>query len=440
MKAQRHSGPERVVITGMGVVAPNGIGVEDFWRNCLAGKSGVARIETFDAGKFTTQIAGVVQDFDPDRLDLTRRQKNGLDRYALFALAAADEAMIQSGLSQSGLPGAAWDRSRFGVCIATAIGGTKYMEEEFLRLTGGAAGPINPERASRNLLLGASFHVASSEVARKYGAEGPVQTLATGCTAGLDAIGHALELIRSGEADIVVAGAAEAPITPIALAAFDMIGALASDSNEEPELASRPYDKTRSGFVLGEGCGVFVLESLSHARARGAAILAEVKGFGSCCNAYHMTDLAPDGEDLHRAMKLALADAGVSPAQIDYVNGHGSSTPQNDVNETNALKKTLGQRAHGVPVSSLKSIVGHALAAANAVETVAVVLSILHQEVPPTINYRIPDPDCDLDYVAEGARKTRIDHVLKDASGFSGIHSALVLARFGADQDMGFRQ
>ena len=431
----RETERRRVVITGMGVVSPNGVGVGDFWRNCLAGKSGVATIKTFDTSKFDAKIAGVVEDFRPERFDITDKQKNSLDRYALFALAAAEEAM-----NQSGLLGRAFARSRLGVCIATAIAGTKYMEEEFLRLTSGGANPINPELASRNLLVGASFHVASSEVAKKYDARGPVQTLATGCTAGLDAIGHACELIRSEEADIIIAGATEAPITPIALAAFDIVGALAGDRNDAPETASRPYDKTRTGFVLGEGCGVLVLESLEHAKARGAAILAEVVGFGSCCNGQHMTDLAPDGEDLHRAMKLALTDAGIGPKLIDYVNAHGSSTPQNDVNETNAVKKTLGRRAYEIPLSSLKSIVGHALAAANAVEVVAAVLAIQHQEVPPTTNYRVADPDCDLDYVPEGARKTRIDYVLKDASGFSGIHSAIILARYGVTQQNEYAQ
>ncbi len=435
MSPPPHDGRRRVVITGLGVISPNGIGTDTFWRNCLAGKSGVARIETFDTSRFDTAIAGIVADFRPESFDIPPRQRNALDRYALFALAAAQEAVTQSRLLDTG-----YDPSRFGVCIATAIAGTKYMEEEFLRLTGGATGPLNPELASRNLLLGASFHVAASEVARKYSARGPVQTLATGCTAGLDAVGQACDLIRCGDADVMVAGATEAPITPIALAAFDIIGALASDRNDTPEAASRPYDKTRAGFVLGEGCGLLVLESLEHAQARGATILAEVAGFGSTCNAYHMTNLAPEGEDLHRAMKLALADAGVAPERIDHVNAHGSSTPQNDVNETNALKKTLGARAYEIPVCSLKSIVGHALAAANTIELVASVLAVRHQEVPPTINHRVPDPDCDLDYATGGARKAGIDYVLKDASGFSGIHSAVILARFDDHQQGGLQQ
>jgi beta-ketoacyl-acyl-carrier-protein synthase II len=431
MTAEWQNDSKRVVITGMGVVSPNGIGIDEFWQNCLAGKSGVARIKDFDVTQFESKVGGIVQNFQPENFDITPEQRTNLDRYALFALAAAEEAMKSSGLADT-----SYDRDQLGVCIATAIAGTKYMEEEFLRLTDGGVNPLNPKLAKSNLLLGASFHIASAEVAKKYDAHGPVVTLATGCTAGLDALGQAVELIRAGQAEIMVAGASEAPITPIAFAAFDIIGALASDRNDAPEMASRPYDKTRAGFVLGEGCGMFVLESLEHATARGANILAEVLGFGSTCNAYHMTDLAPDGEDLHRAMKLAIADAKIKPEQIDHINGHGSSTPQNDVNETNAIKKTLGAHAYDIPVCSIKSIVGHALAAANAIETVAVVSSIVHQEVPSTINYKVPDPNCDLNYVPDGPRKSKIDYVLKDASGFSGIHSALILAKFSADREI----
>jgi len=420
----KQSAREPVVITGTGVVAPNGIGVTAFWSNCCAGVSGVKRITTFDVSAFDAQIAGVVSDFDPAASGISAIDAQRFDRYVLFALAAAQEAVTASNLFA-----AAIDHTRVGVCIATAIAGTKYMEEEFLRLTAHATQPINPELASRNLYSGASFHVAGVEVARRFNAQGPLQTLATGCTAGLDAIGHALEMIRSGQADVVIAGASEAPLTPIALAAFDIIGALSSRCNAQPAQASRPYDKTRSGFVLGEGCGIFVLESKRHALKRGATILAEINGFGSSCNAYHMTDLAPDGNDLHRAMQLSLADAGIDAAQIDHVNAHGSSTPQNDVNETNAVKKTLGQHAYQIPVCSLKSIVGHALAAANAIELVAAVQSLRTQQVSPTLNYQMPDPDCDLDYVAGHSRTANIAYLLKDASGFSGIHSALILAR-----------
>jgi len=416
---------KRIAVTGLGIIAPNGTNVDEFWKNMRVGKSGVARIETFDISDFQSQVAGIVQNFSPDDYDIEDAQKTSLDRYALFALAAAEEAMRGAGLYTGG-----YDPARLGVSIATAIAGTKYMEEEFLRLTQGATEPLDKDRASDDLLAGVCFHVASSEIARKYGARGPVHTLATGCTAGLDAVGEAMEMIRAGDADVVIAGAAEAPLTPIAMGAFDIIGAIASDRNDAPETASRPYDASRSGFVLAEGCGILVLEDLHHAKRRGATILAELTGFGSTCNAYHMTDLQPEGIDLHRAMVLALEDAGLDPSKIDYVNAHGSSTPQNDINETNAVKRTLGERANEIPVVSLKSVVGHALAGANTVELVSLVQTILHQETPPTTNLVTPGQGCDLDYVSDGPRKTRIDFALKDASGFSGIHSALVVARY----------
>ncbi|CAB3800771.1 Actinorhodin polyketide putative beta-ketoacyl synthase 1 [Paraburkholderia caffeinitolerans] len=419
----------RVVITGLGVVAPNGIGIDAFWRNCLAGKSGVTRITEFDVNGFDAQIAGVVENFDPMRAGIASAQSERLDRYALFALAAAQEAVSRADLNVD--PS---NSERVGVCIATAIAGTKFMEEEFLRLTHGGAEPIDPAAASDWLFYGASFHMAASEVARALDVHGPVQTLATGCTAGLDALGQAFDLIRSGEADVMIAGATEAPLTPIAMAAFDIIGALASDRNDRPTEASRPYDASRAGFVLGEGCGMFVLESLDHAIARGATVLAEVKGFGSTCNAFHMTDLAPDGIDLHRAMVLALADARLDAVDVGHVNAHGSSTQQNDINETNAVKRTLGNHAYGIPICSLKSIIGHALAAANAIEAVAATLTLVHRRVPPTINYENRDPACDLDYVVEGEREVEIDCLLKDASGFSGIHSALVLGRVNGNE------
>jgi 3-oxoacyl-(acyl-carrier-protein) synthase len=415
---------ERIVVTGLGVIAPNGTSIERFWANCCAGRSGVARIGDFDVSRYSSQVAGIVTDFDPAKWGIDAEHCATLDRHALFALAASADAVDQAGLASPTI-----DRDRLGVCIATAIAGTKFMEEEFLRRTEGAREAFDETRVDPLVTTNTCFHLAATEVARRWGARGPVHALATGCTGGLDALGHAAELIRSGAADVVIAGAAEAPLTPIALAAFDVIGAIVSDRNEDPTRASRPYDKHRAGFVLGEGCGILVLERLAHAEARGAPVLAELSGFGSTCNAYHMTDLAPDGNDLHRAMKIAMADAHARAEAIDHVNAHGSSTQQNDVNETNAVKQTLGAHAYTIPICSLKSIVGHALAAANAIEAVAAVLSILHQTTPPTINLETPDPDCDLDYVRDGARTVVIDHVLKDASGFSGIHSAVVLSR-----------
>ncbi|MEL6522031.1 MAG: beta-ketoacyl-[acyl-carrier-protein] synthase family protein [Pseudomonadota bacterium] len=420
---------KRIAITGLGVVAPNGTNVDDFWAATRNGKSGIKAIKAFDTSEYNAKIAGVAEDFDDQSDLLAEVNAAGYDRYVQFAVAAAAEAVGMSKINFDQI-----DKTRFSVCIATAIAATKFLEEEFLRLTDQAVGEVDPERAQAALLPGLGFHVASSEVARRYGAEGSVSTLATGCTAGLDAIGEAMEMIRSGKADVVIAGATEAPITPIAMSAFDIIGALASDRNEAPETASRPYDSSRSGFVLSEGCGLFVLEDMDHALARNAPIYGELSGFGSTCNAYHMTDLKPEGTDLHRAMVLSLTDADVSPEVIGHVNAHGSSTPQNDVNESNAVKLTLGDHAYNIPVSSVKSVVGHALAAANTVELVSLIKSIGDQFVPPTINHNSADPNCDLDYVTNGSRPALITHALKDASGFSGIHSAVVVSRYIPEQ------
>ncbi|EPD41347.1 hypothetical protein HMPREF9701_01901 [Delftia acidovorans CCUG 274B] len=415
---------KRVAVTGLGVIALNGCNVKDFWTATCNGRSGVRPITTFDTSPFKAKVAGIVEYFDEEDCEVSAASQAGYDRYVLFALAAASEAVNMAKLDFDKL-----DPHRIGVCVATAIGATKYLEEEFLHLTDGGHGDVDAEKASPVLLSGLGFHVASTEIARRYGASGPVSTLATGCTGGIDAVGEALDMIRSGNADIVIAGASDAPITPIALGAFDIIGAVTSDRNDKPESASRPYDASRSGFVLAEGAGIFILEDMEHAIARDAHIFAEISGFGSTCNAHHMTDLKPDGEDLHRAMVLSLADAGFAFAEISHVNAHGSSTPQNDINETNAIKRTFGDYAYRIPVTSIKSIVGHALAAANAIELVASIQSIVHQEVPPTLNLHQPDPACDLDYVPGKGRPAVLGHILKDASGFSGIHSALIISQ-----------
>ncbi|WP_189532434.1 beta-ketoacyl-[acyl-carrier-protein] synthase family protein [Paludibacterium paludis] len=415
----------RVVVTGLGVVAPNGLGHREFWNNCMAGRPGIRKITAFPTDGLTAKIAGIVEGFTPGDWRIPKALADRTDRYVHFAMAASAMAVEHARLDAGTLAG-----ERTGVCIATAIAGTPYMERVFLASTERATGPVDSHAVPADLYLNAGFNGATSAVAGHYGAAGPVMSLATGCTAGLDALGYALDCIRAGDADIMLAGASEAPLTPLAMAAFDVIGALTNSRNDCPERASRPFDKTRDGFVLGEGSGVLVLESYEHARARGARILAELSGFGSTCNAYHMTDLPPDGEALCRAAALAVEDAGISPEAIDHVNAHGSSTPQNDANESFALVKLMGDHAKTIPVCSLKSMNGHALSAANAIEAVACVLSLMHQEVPPTINYEEPDPDCFLDYVPNIGRKASMDHVLKTASGFSGIHSAVVFRRY----------
>jgi beta-ketoacyl-acyl-carrier-protein synthase II len=415
----------RVVVTGIGIVAPNGIGTRAFWANAMAGRSGVHPVEVFPTRGFKSRIAGQALDFDPLAQGLSAEQARRLDRYIQFALVAAREAVKESGLEFSGVDG-----ERMGVCVGNAICGTPLMERDFLSMTERGTGPIRPEKVRPTLYQASTFNVASAEVASRYGAHGPCGALTTGCTGGLDAIGFALDCIRHGDADVMICGAAEAPITPVAMAAFDVIGAL-SKRNDAPQRASRPYDAHRDGFVLGEGAGILILEERSHALRRGATLLAEVRGFGSCNNAFHMTDLPPDGAALARSMRLALDDARLQGSTVDYVSAHGSSTSQNDANETAALKSVLGAHAYRVPISSLKSMVGHPLAAANALEAVSSVLTIQRGEVPPTINYETPDPACDLDYVPNEGRRRRVDVVLKGASGFSGIHSALVLTSPG---------
>jgi len=412
----------RVVITGLGIIAPGGIGKDAFWDSMVEGRSQTALIDSFDTGEFISRVAAEVRGFDPTAFGIPASEAAGMDRYLQFALAGAGMAVEDSGIEFDRL-----DRTRCGVSLANAICGTKWMEEEFLRVTGGGKGPIEPALASRHLYDASIFNSPSNFIAARYGLQGGACVLSTGCTAGTDSVAYAFESIRLGELDVAVAGASEAPITPIALAAFDVIKAL-SKHNDEPYAASRPFDATRNGFVLSEGCGVLILEELEHARRRSARIYAEVTGFGSTSNAFHMTDLPPDGEALARSMKLALADAGVSPDAVDYINSHGSSTEQNDVFETNAIKTALGSHAYRVPVSAIKSMIGHPLAAANAIELGLAAMVVEKGVVPPTINYRNPDPACDLDYVPNEARDIRVRTLLKTSSGFSGIHSSLVMS------------
>ncbi len=413
----------RVVVTGVGVIAPNGIGKETFWINTLLGKSGIVEIEFAKVHRLKSTVGGRVSDFDPRVFGLRENQICRLDRYVQFALAATKMAIIEAGLDLTNT-----EHNEIGVCIANAIGGTKHMEEEFLKLTENGKMPLNPTWAHKALFQASTFNVASAEIAYEYKFKGPCNTVPTGCAAGLDAIGLSLDLIRSGRAKVMITGASEAPLTPMVMAAFDAIGALSSKHNHTPSQASRPFDALRDGFVLGESCGILVLEEREHALRRKAPILAEIKGYGSTSNAYHMTSLPDNGADLARSIEIALQDAKIDPDEIDYINAHGSSTPQNDVNETAAYKKIFGKKANQLLISSLKSMCGHALAAANAIETIATICSIVDQKVHPTMNYSIPDPACDLNYVPNKAAPHAMKYALKNASGFSGIHSSIVLA------------
>lgn len=414
----------RVVITGIGTVSPNGIGKENAWKGMSGGKSAVKLVDSFDVSVFNTKIAAEVRDFDPFKLGLTHDEVMRMDRYVQFGVVAANMAIKDSGLDFS-----KENQQRIGVCLANAICGTKYMEEEFALVTDDGKNPIDPSRVRQDLYDAAMFNTPSIEISAKYGFRGVCNTLSTGCTAGTDSLGFGLETIQDGEHDIMVCGAAEAPITPITFGAFDVVSVL-SARNDAPESASRPFDKKRDGFVLSEGAGILILEEMNHAMKRNAHIYAEVIGFGTSCNAFHMTDLPADGTAMATCIDLALKDAGIKPHEVDYINAHGSSTRMNDIFETAAYKTIFGDYAYKLPASSMKSMIGHPLAAANAVELTVCSMIFEKNILPPTINQEEKDPLCDLDYIPNVARQKKVNIILKTSSGFSGIHSSLVLRRF----------
>ncbi|MDP2941790.1 MAG: beta-ketoacyl-[acyl-carrier-protein] synthase family protein [Candidatus Omnitrophota bacterium] len=414
----------RVVITGIGVISPNGIGKENAWRGMSSGKSAIKLVDSFDVSVFNTKIAAEARDFDPFKLGLTHEEAMRMDRYVQFGVVAGGMALKDSGLDL-----AEENPERFGVCLANAICGTKYMEEEFALVTNDGKEPIDPAKVRPDLYDAAMFNTPSIEVSSRYGLKGICSTLSTGCTAGTDSVGFAYESIQDGEHDLMFCGAAEAPITPITFGAFDVVNVL-SCRNDHPEAASRPFDNKRDGFVLSEGAGILILEELTHALKRNARIYAELVGFGTSCNAFHMTDLPGDGDAMVRCINLALQDSGLRPTDIDYINAHGSSTRMNDIFETNAYKTVFGDYAYKLPISSLKSMIGHPLAAANAVELTICAMIFQKDILPPTINQEEKDPLCDLDYIPNIARQKMVNTILKTSSGFSGIHTSLVLKRY----------
>ncbi len=416
--------PRRVVITGIGIISPNGIGKEACWKSMVNGISAVKRVTEFDVSLFNTKIAAQVRDFDPLKLGLSREEVIRMDRYVQFAMVGARMAMEDSQLDLKKM-----NKERMGISLANAICGTKYMEEEFALVTDSGKNPIDPMIVRPDLYDASMFNTPSSEIAAKYGLQGVCNTISTGCTAGTDSVGFSFEVIKDGDAEVMITGASEAPITPITFGAFDTVNVL-STMNDLPEKASRPFDAKRNGFVISEGAGILILEELEHAQRRGARIYCEVIGFGTTNNAFHMTDLPPDGDAMADCIALALEDAAIEPKEIDYINAHGSSTRQNDVFETSAYKMALGDYAYQVPISSLKSMIGHPLAGANGIE-LAVGCMIFERDIlPPTINQEEPDPKCDLDYIPNIARRKRVNTMLKTSSGFSGIHSAMVLRRY----------
>ncbi|WP_438486730.1 beta-ketoacyl-[acyl-carrier-protein] synthase family protein [Streptomyces sp. S186] len=411
----------RVVITGIGIVAPGGTGVARFWELITAGRTATRGITLFDASAYRSRIAAEA-DFDPADHGFTPDEAERLDRAAQFAVVSAREALADSGLEDL-------DPVRTGVTLGSAVGCTTGLDTEYAVVSGdGSAWEVDHTKAVRHLF---DYFVPSSiaaEVARTVGAHGPVSLISTGCTSGLDSLGHAVDLIREGSADVMVAGATEAPISPITVACFDAIKAT-SPRNDDPATASRPFDRTRNGFVLGEGSAVLVLEEYARARRRGAHVYAEIAGFAGRSNAYHMTGLRSDGVEMAEAIRAALDEARLDPTAVDYINAHGSGTKQNDRHETAAFKRSLGDHAYRTPVSSIKSMIGHSLGAIGSLEVAASALAIEHNTVPPTANLHEADPACDLDYTPLTAREQRTDTVLSVGSGFGGFQSAIVLTR-----------
>ncbi|MER6913294.1 beta-ketoacyl-[acyl-carrier-protein] synthase family protein [Streptomyces sp. NPDC000594] len=414
----------RVAVTGIGVVAPGGVGVPAFWDLLAAGRTATRGITLFDPTGFRSRIAAEV-DFDPAAHGLDPETVARTDRYIQFALVAAREAIRDAGLEPGTV--ARTDPWRTAVSLGTAVGGTTRLEHDYVHVSRrGERWDVDHRAADPHLHRAFSPSTLASAVAEEIGARGPVQTVSTGCTSGLDAVGYAFQAIQEGRADICVTGATDSPISPITVACFDAIKAT-SPNNDDPEHASRPFDAHRDGFVMGEGGAVLVLEELEHARARDATVHCEIGGYATFGNAYHMTGLTKEGLEMARAIDLALDHARVDRTDVDYVNAHGSGTKQNDRHETAAVKRSLGEHARTTPMSSIKSMVGHSLGAIGAIELVACVLAMDHQVVPPTANYETPDPECDLDYVPRTARPRRLRHVLSVGSGFGGFQSAVVL-------------
>ena len=403
-----------VAVTGIGLVTPLGLDVGSTWSALVAGRSGTGPVTSFDPTGHACRVAAEVKGFDPATTGLEPREVRRLDRFAQFAVSAAREAVQDAGLSVP-LP----NPERVGAYIGNGMGGLITMAEQFSVLASRGPGRVSPFLVPMTLA-----NMASGQVSLALGAMGPNLAPVSACATGAHAIGEAAEVIRRGDADVMIAGGTEAVIGALAFAGFASARALTS-LNDEPETASRPFDATRDGFVMGEGAGVVVLESLAHARARGATVHAALAGYGSTADAHHATAPREDGRGAARAISVALAQAGVAPASIDYVNAHGTSTPLNDRAETRAIKVAMGDAAHAVPISSTKGALGHLLGAAGAVEAAICVLAIKHGIIPPTINYRHPDPACDLDYVVEGARHRPIRSALTNSFGFGGHNATL---------------
>ena len=408
----------RVVITGLGMVTPIGIGKKNFWESLINGNCGIDKISYFDTTEYPTKIAAEVKNFDFTNY-LLPKEANRMDKSTQFAIIATMLALEDSKLIIS-----EGDSYSVGVIIGSGIGGISTFEKQHKILL-----EKGPRRISPFFVPMMISNISAGEIAIKIGAKGPNGIITTACASSTHAIGLAFQLLRQGDAQVIISGGTEAAISPMALAGFCSMRAL-STQNKNPRSASRPFDKERDGFVMGEGAGILILETLEHAKKRKANIYAEILGFGMTADAYHVTAPAPDGEGAFRAMKIALEDAKIEPAQVDYINAHGTSTPLNDKFETLSIKKTFGEHAYNLKVSSNKSMTGHLLGASGGVEAIATALTIKEDIIPPTINYNYPDPDCDLDYVPNKAERKLVKYALSNSFGFGGHNGVLVLGKY----------
>jgi len=406
----------RVVITGLGAVTPLATGVEESWRKLCQGKSGVARITKFDPSGSKVQIAAEIKDFHPEDF-LDKKKIRRTDPFIQYALAATCMAIDDAGLTINGN-----NASRVGIVLGSCVGGMTTYEKNLFAL-----GDEGPEKVSPFFIPGFIANMAAGEISMAFGARGPSKCVITACATGSNCIGDAFRLIQYDEADTMIAGGSEAYILPVGIAGFDKMRAL-SRRNSEPEKASRPFDKDRDGFIIGEGAGVVILEEMESAIRREAKIYAELIGYGSNIDSFHITE--PDWENQGRCLKLALNDAAISPSDVEYINAHGTSTVINDVSETRAIKAALGEHSKKVPISSNKSMFGHLLGAAGSVEAIFTVLTMRDGIIPPTINYDTPDPECDLDYVPNIARKAQVNIALSNSFGFGGVNATLVFRKF----------
>ncbi|OFW62732.1 MAG: beta-ketoacyl-[acyl-carrier-protein] synthase II [Actinobacteria bacterium RBG_19FT_COMBO_36_27] len=415
---RNENGGRRVVVTGLGIISPLGLEVDKFWNNLISGKSGVSRIEHFDVEKIASRIAAQIKDFKPeDYIDF--KQARRMDRFAQFAVAAASDAIKDSGLKIDPV-----NEDKIGVLIGSGVGGLATLEQQHEKLLSKGADKVSPFVIPMMIC-----NMAAAQVSIISGAKGPVGTTTTACAAGSNAIGDAFEIIKRGDAEIMIAGGSEAAITPLGMAGFSNMQALSS-RNDEPEKASRPFDKDRDGFVMGEGCGILILEELKSALKRDARIYCEIFGYGLSGEAYHITALEESGVNAARCMKNCLNEGEIKLEEVDYINAHGTATPLNDAIETAAIKRCFGEYAYNINISSTKSMVGHCLGASGAIEAVSVVLTIINDTIPPTINLDNPDEKCDLNYTAKVSQKREVNMAISNSMGFGGHNVTLGFKKY----------